>query len=204
MSHPEPRKNVTLLMGSPRRNGSTHLLVQEAARALHDQGVATQEVFLDDLTIHDCRGCHGCKQEHNGRCVVQDDMQRVYRMMESSGGLVVAAPVYFGYVPAMTKAWLDRLVPYIGMDMSPTFPGSCPVSFIFVQNMPDPSLFEPALRSFTDAVAMSGLDVRECLVATDCEMGAKPPVTERPDLMERAYALGRDLIAMRPEAKNEF
>ena len=77
MSHPETRKNATLLMGSPRRNGSTHLLVQEAARALHDQGVATQEVFLDDLTIHDCCGCHGCKQGHNDRCVVQDDIQRV-------------------------------------------------------------------------------------------------------------------------------
>ncbi|WP_067051503.1 SLC13 family permease [Methanofollis ethanolicus] len=130
---------------------------------------------------------------------------RGYRIkMESSGGLVVAAPVYFGYVPAMTKAWLDRLVPYIGMDMSPTFPGSCPVSFIFVQNMPDPSLFEPALRSFTDAVAMSNLAVRECMIAPDCERGVKPPVTERPDQMEREYALGRDLIAMRPEAKNEF
>ena len=125
-------------------------------------------------------------------------------MMESSCGLVVAEPVYFGYVPAMTKAWLDRLVPYIGMEMSPKFPGYCPVSFIFVQNMPDPSLFEPGLHSFTDAVAMSDLDVRECMVATDREMGEKPPVTERPDLMERAYALGRGRSHCTRRQKNEF
>lgn len=184
---------VTLFMGSPRRNGSTRLLLQEAERALHDRGIATQEIFLDELTIHDCRGCHQCKTEKNSRCVVQDDMQQVYRMMESSCGLIVAAPVYFGYVPAMTKAWLDRLVPYMGADLSPRFPVHCSASFIFVQNMSDPTLFEPALRSFAGAVAMTGMSVGEIMIATDCEGGVKPPVSERPELMEEAYAIGMNL-----------
>jgi hypothetical protein len=51
---------------------------------------------------------------------------------------------------------------------------------------------------------MSGLDVRGCLVETDCEMGAKPPVAERPDLMERAYSPARDLVSLCPEAKKDF
>ncbi|WP_128694375.1 flavodoxin family protein [Methanoculleus taiwanensis] len=187
------QKTVTLLMGSPRRNGSTHFLLKEAERALRDQGIATQVIFLDELTIHDCRGCHQCKTENNSRCIVQDDMQQVYRMMESSCGLVIAAPVYFGYVPAMTKAWLDRLVPYIGMDLSPRFSGHYPVSFIFVQNMPDPTLFETALRSFAGGVAMTGMSVRDIMIATDCEKGVKPPVSERPELTEKAYAIGMNL-----------
>jgi multimeric flavodoxin WrbA len=187
------QKKATLFMGSPRRNGSTHLLLQEAERALHDRGIATQDIFLDELTIHDCRGCHQCKTEKNSRCIVQDDMQQVYRMMESSSGLIVAAPVYFGYVPAMTKAWLDRLVPYMGTDLSPRFPVHSSVSFIFVQNMPDPTLFEPALRSFAGAVAMTGMSVRDIMIATDCESGVKPPVLERPELMEEAYAVGMNL-----------
>ncbi|MDV2480836.1 flavodoxin family protein [Methanoculleus sp. Wushi-C6] len=188
------QKMVTLLMGSPRRNGSTRLLLNEAERALHDKGISTQGIFLDELTIHDCRGCHQCKTENNSRCTVQDDMQQVYRMMESSGGLIIAAPVYFGYVPAMTKAWLDRLVPYLGTDLSPRFPVHCPVSFIFVQNMPDPTLFEPALQSFAGWVAKTGMSVGEIMIATDCESGVKPPVSERPELMEEAYAIGTNLL----------
>lgn len=121
-------------------------------------------------------------------------MQQVYRMMESSGGLIIAAPVYFGYVPAMTKAWLDRLVPYLGTDLSPRFPVHCSASFIFVQNMSDPTLFEPALRSFAGWVAKTGMSVREIMIATDCEGGVKPPVSERPELMKEAYAIGTNLL----------
>lgn len=194
MSHLNLPKKVTLIMGSPRKNSSTHLLLNEAARALTEQGIFTDTIFPDDLQLRDCQGCHGCKWDGSERCVITDDMQELYRTMEASAGLIVAAPVYFGYVPAMTKAWLDRLVPYIGSDMSPKFPGHCPVSFIFVQNVPDPAIFESSLHSFMDGVAMTGLAVRDCLIAPDCEMGVKTPVTDRPELMERAYAVGRDLL----------
>lgn len=194
MSFQSPHKKVTLIMGSPRKNSNTHLLLSEAARALTEQGIATRFFFPDDSHITDCQGCHGCKQESSTRCVIQDDMTDLYPLMESSEGMIIAAPVYFGYVPAMTKAWLDRLVPYIGADLRPEFPRPCPVSFIFTQNVPDPALFEPVLRSFMDSVAMTGLVTRDFLIAPDCEMGVKPPVTERPDLMHRAYALGRDLL----------
>lgn len=194
MSFPLPQKKVTLIMGSPRKNSNTHLLLNEAARALTEQGIATRFFFPGDSRISDCRGCHGCKQESNARCVIMDDMTDLYPLMESSEGMIIAAPVYFGYVPAMTKAWLDRLVPYIGADLLPKFPHTCPVSFIFTQNVQDPALFEPMLRSFIESVAMTGLVTRDCLIAPDCEMGVKPPVTDRPDLMDRAYALGRDLL----------
>ena len=194
MSYPMQKQKVTILMGSPRRNSNTHLLVREAERALCERGIPTVTVFPDDLVIRDCRGCHGCKQDRRATCGIQDDMQDIYPLIEQSAGIIVAAPVYFGYVPSMTKAWLDRLVPYIGTDLRPNLPTGKYVSFIFTQNMPDAGLFMPALQSFMDAVAMTGLSVRDCLVVTDCEAGSKPLVTERPDVMERAFALGRDLV----------
>lgn len=193
MSQAIPDRTVTLLMGSTRPHGSTRTLLDEAARALTARGIGTETIVPDRLLFSDCRGCHGCRQEGDGRCVIDDDMQGVYRAMERSQGLIVAAPVYFGYVPAMTKAWLDRLVPYIGPGLTPRFPAICPVSFIFVQNVPDPAAFAIPLQGFMDSVAMTGLVVQDCLIAPDCEVGEKVPVSDRPDLMERAYAIGRDL-----------
>ena len=187
-------KKVVIFMGSPRKNSSTHILAGEAARALCEQGIPSQMIFPDDLRIRDCRGCHACKQEDRDTCVINDDMQEIYSLMDTSAGIIVAAPVYFGYVPAQTKAWLDRLVPYIGMDMRPKMTGGKPVSFIFTQNMPDSSLYEPALRGFMQGVAMTGLVVHDFLIAADCEAGIKTPVEQRPDLMGKAYAMGRDLL----------
>ncbi|NLD56616.1 MAG: flavodoxin family protein [Methanomicrobiales archaeon] len=181
-------------MGSPRKNSSTHILANEAARALSEQGIPSQVIFLDDLRIHDCRGCHACKEESRDSCIIQDDMQEIYQLIDESAGIIVAAPVYFGYVPAQTKAWLDRLVPYIGMDMHPKITGRKKISFIFAQNIPDGSRYEQSLKGFMQGVAMTGLVVHDYLIATDCEAGLKTPVEERPDLMEKAYAIGRDLL----------
>lgn len=189
-----PTGKVTLFIGSRRKNSNTHLLAREAERALCERGIVTETIFLNDLQIHDCTGCHGCKEEDHETCVIRDDMQGIYTLMEQSTAFVVAAPVYFGSVPAMTKAWLDRLVPYIGSDMTPKLSGEKKVSFIFTQNMPDIRLFRPSLQSFMDGVAMTGLVIQDCLIAPDLEMGMKPPVTERPDLLLQAYALGRDLV----------
>jgi multimeric flavodoxin WrbA len=191
-------KKVIIFMGSPRKNSSTHILANEAARALCEQGIASEMVFPEDLTIRDCRGCHACKQEDHDTCVIRDDMQGIYPLLDMSAGIIVAAPVYFGYVPAQTKAWLDRLVPYIGRDMRPKIPDGKHVSFIFTQNMPDSTLYEESLKGFMQGVAMTGLVVHEYLIATDCEAGVKTAVELRPDLMERAYAMGRDLLAQGP------
>jgi len=180
-------------MGSPRKNSNTHTLLLESERALRERGYATEIVFIDDLSLRDCRGCHGCKQPDNDRCIMQDDMQQVYRLMDESASIILAAPVYFGYVPAQTKAWLDRLVPYIGTDLGPKITGGKRVSFIFTQNMPDTGMFEQSLKGFMNSVAMTGLIVADYLIAPDCEMGQKPPVTERSDIMERAYVLGKNL-----------
>lgn len=194
MSFAQPKATTTIFMGSPRKHSNTHVLAEEAGRALTERGVRVRYVYLDELTIRDCCGCHGCRNGTDAPCSLDDDMQGIYQMIRKSDGIIVAAPVYFGYVPAMTKAWLDRLVPFIGPGMRPVLPADKQVSFIFVQNMPDPGLFLPGLRSFMDSVAMTGLSVRDILVATDCEAGEKPMATDRPDLMERAYAIGRDLL----------
>jgi hypothetical protein len=60
--------------------------------------------------------------------------------------------------------------------------------------MPDSSLYEPSLKGFMQGVAMTGLVVQDLLIAPDCEAGIKTAVEERPDLMEKAYAIGRDLL----------
>ena len=187
-------KKALILIGSPRKNGSTAVLAGEAERALQDQGVETETVFLNDLKIRGCQACYWCKKNDVAECAVKDDMQKIHQLMKECDGMIVTSPIYFGGVTAQTKAWLDRMFPYIGMDVSPKIPAGKKVSFIFTQNQQDARLFRAGIDSFMFAVGLSGLEVRDHMVAYDLDAGIKLPVEEKQEFMEWAYRIGRDLL----------
>jgi multimeric flavodoxin WrbA len=188
-------KKVTILIGSPRKNGSSSLLAAEAERGLRDQGVGTETVFLNDLAIKGCQACYWCKKNDVADCAVKDDMQEIHRLVQESDGLIVVSPIYFSGVTAQTKAWLDRMFPFMNMNLVPKLPKTKKVSFIFTQNQPDGRLFRTGIESFMYAVGLSGLTVKDHLVACDLDAGTKPPVTKQKECVETAYRIGRDLLA---------
>ncbi len=182
-----------ILIGSPRKNGSTRTLAAEAERGLQEQGVQTTTLFLNDLQIRGCQACYSCKRNDVAACALRDDMQTVHRLMQESDGIIVATPIYFAGVTAQTKTWLDRLFPYIGFSLRPKMPQK-KVSFIFTQNQPDAGLFEASIRTFMQMVGLTGLSPRDFLLACDLDAGVKPPVSGKQEIMEQAYRLGRDLL----------
>jgi multimeric flavodoxin WrbA len=187
-------KKALILIGSPRKKGSTAILAAETERGLNEQGIETQIIFLNDLKIKGCQACYWCKQNDVADCAVKDDMQKVHRLMKECDGMIVASPIYFGGVTAQTKAWLDRMFPYIGMDLSPKMPAGKKVSFIFTQNQPDARLFQGGIDSFMYAVGLSGMAIKDYMIAYDLDSGVKPPVENKKEFMEKAHGIGRELL----------
>ncbi len=188
-------KKALILIGSPRKRGSTAILAAEAARGLNEQGIETKTIFLNDLKIRGCQACYWCKKNDAPECAVKDDMQKIHELMKECDGMIVASPIYFGGVTAQAKAWLDRMFPYIGMDLTPKMPAGKMVSFIFTQNQPDARLFRGGIDSFIYAVGLSGLVVKEYMIGYDLDAGNKPPVEGKNEFMERAYRMGRELFS---------
>lgn len=58
------------------------------------------------MAIAGCIGCGGC--DKTGKCVVDDDMQKIYPLLLEADAIVLAAPIYFYSVPAQVKALIDR------------------------------------------------------------------------------------------------
>jgi multimeric flavodoxin WrbA len=187
-------KKALILIGSPRKKGSTAILAAEAERGLRERGVETTTLFLNDLKMKGCQACYWCKKNDVADCAVKDDMQKVHQLMKESDGLIIASPIYFAGVTAQTKAWLDRLFPYIGMNLSPKMPEGKMVSFIFTQNQPDSRLFVTPIATFIQMVGLTGLSVKDHMLAGDLDAGIKPPVEDNNDFMEQAYLLGKNLI----------
>ncbi len=98
---------VLAISGSPRPQGNTRLLLQEALQTLEQEGLETEYISLHDRQILPCRACLKCAQEKN-RCAQEDDFLPIYEAMAAADGLIVGSPVYFGSATPNLMALLDR------------------------------------------------------------------------------------------------
>jgi len=92
--------------GSPRKKGNSDLLLDQALSAASSQGSKVVLIHACDLQISGCRECHECTK--TGECVLQDDMQKIYPLLDSSQVIVLSTPVFFYGFPAQLKALIDR------------------------------------------------------------------------------------------------
>ena len=97
---------ILALYGSPRRRGNTSLLLQKAVQGAREAGDEVDEVILRNLKMSPCLEIYECKE--TGRCVIQDDFQRLYDQILSCDGMMLASPIFFYAVSAHTKILMDR------------------------------------------------------------------------------------------------
>lgn len=91
---------------SPRKGGNSDILLDEALAGAEEAGAEVQKVVCRKLKVQGCIECGGCDQ--TGQCVVQDDMQTVYPLLEQADAIVLGAPMFFYNIPAIGKALVDR------------------------------------------------------------------------------------------------
>ena len=100
-------KNILILSGSPRKNGNSDILCDEFARGAAEAGHIVEKVFLRDKKIGYCIGCYYCGN-HDGVCIIKDDMIQILELMHWAEVIVLASPVYFYSIDAQMKTVIDR------------------------------------------------------------------------------------------------
>ncbi|HCC47282.1 MAG TPA: hypothetical protein DEQ38_04085 [Elusimicrobia bacterium] len=106
---------ITVINGSYRRGGITDQAAEAAAAAARAGGAEVEMIRLAERRVEFCLNCRACTQEPGparGRCVQRDDMDAILDSIEASSGLILAAPVNFFNVNALTRRFMERLVPY--------------------------------------------------------------------------------------------
>lgn len=105
-------KNILILNGAARKNGSTKKLVDAFVRGATAAGNTVTEFYLQDMEISGCRGCGGCSRSNvapENPCVQKDDMTKIYAAFAKCDVVVFASPVYFWSVTGTLKTAADRL-----------------------------------------------------------------------------------------------
>jgi multimeric flavodoxin WrbA len=101
-------KKVLGIVGSPRKQGNTHLLVSGILEGARAAGAETEEVLLGGLNIRECIGCHAC---WSGRpCSRNDDMNALFPKIAAADAYVFGTPVYWYGPTALMKCFIDRFV----------------------------------------------------------------------------------------------
>ncbi len=97
---------VVAIGGSPRLNGVSNYLIDQALGELSSRGIETEKIVLNQYKIGFCQAHSDCASF--SECQQKDDVPWILEKFATADGVIIASPVYFGTVSAQIKAFMDR------------------------------------------------------------------------------------------------
>jgi multimeric flavodoxin WrbA len=94
------------IYGSPRKGGNSDILLDKVLEGARSAGAEVSSIYARKLKISGCLECGGC--DKTGKCVVKDEMQTVYPMLEDADIVFLATPIFFYGMTSQVKALIDR------------------------------------------------------------------------------------------------
>ena len=98
---------IIILNGSHRKNGATALILHEMYQRLKTYpNVEIQFYNVADFNLNYCVGC--CKCYKNGKCIFNDDIEKLSENIETADGIIIGSPTYASNVSGQMKVVIDR------------------------------------------------------------------------------------------------
>lgn len=109
---------ILVLNGSPKKKSDTYRLTEAFLRGMNKKEKQdVQVVNVIEKNIAPCRGCFSCWQRMDGHCVIEDDQNALLDLYRASDVIIWSFPLYCYAMPSHLKAFLDRTIPLVKMDM---------------------------------------------------------------------------------------
>ena len=99
------------IVGSPRVNGNTDILVDEILSGVRSSGGTISKIYISDFDIKPCASCMACKS--GAKCPIDDQMSELYDRVSKADGIVLGSPVYWNCVSAQMKIFMDRCFAFL-------------------------------------------------------------------------------------------
>ena len=184
-------KKVLVVLGSPRKKGNSTTLAERIIKGAETAGAIVERVYLHGQNIAPCNACYACRKEDAKGCVIDDDMQPIYKKLVDSYAWVIASPVYWFTMSAQTKLFMDRCFALLGYKKN-VFKGKrIAIAMSYADADPFSSGCVNALRAFQDAFTYTG----STIVGMVYGSGDKPgEIKSNKRLMIQAEELGKELV----------
>jgi len=189
-------KTIVILKGSPRKNGNSSTLAEQAAAGARDAGAQAESFNLHEMDIRPCDGCDFCVE--TGVCVVKDDMQDLYPKLAAASAVVLASPIYWFTYSAQLKTCIDRWYA-LWNAQNDVFRGR-PMGVILTYG--DKDLYTSgginAIHTFETMFRFLQADIAGWVYGSLSDPGDSQ---KHPELMEQAYQLGKKLVEMEASSR---
>jgi multimeric flavodoxin WrbA len=181
-------KKVLVLHGSAHRGGDTDTLADRLIDGL-GPGVDVRHFHPIDMAIAHCRACRRC--EGSTGCVIHDDMDEVYPALREADIVVLATPMFWGYMTSQLKTLFDRLEAVVNDGRS-----FCDKDFVLL--IAYRHYYGSMVEWLRRITGFAGSRMHAITCQTyDPKAGRDVPIRETPERLDEAYALGRSLASAR-------
>jgi multimeric flavodoxin WrbA len=198
--------HLVALLGSPRREGNTAILLQEAIRGSEDAGCTVELIWVPGLQIKPCMEIFVCKQKPV--CAIKDEMQAYYDTIRNADGLIVATPVMTMGVPGALKSFIDRFQVFYMAKYERKEPLVTPdqrkvrkMLLLSIAGMNIKNLFAGLLQTMHAFSEIIDCPILDTLLRDDID--TIRDITTRPELLKEAYAKGYALGEAIKRAQSE-
>lgn len=98
---------ILIINGSNRKSGATALILNELSQLLKKkENMDVHYIDVSNLHLKYCVGCGKCYK--NGKCVFDDDIEKLSVEISNADGIVLGSPTYASNVSAQMKTIIDR------------------------------------------------------------------------------------------------
>ncbi|MDR3077129.1 MAG: flavodoxin family protein [Synergistaceae bacterium] len=182
-------KKMTILLGSPRRNGNSDTLASSFANGAAEADFKAATIRLNGLKLGGCIDCRRC-WSNGSHCFLNDDMKDIYAEIDNSDAIIFVTPLYFYSWSSQIKPVWDRMLPYFSQNSKTDVKGRL-AALIATAGDDNASCFDGLKKSFELACGYAKWKVAgERLAHGLYESGA---AQKDEKLLERAFELGKNI-----------
>ena len=182
------------ILGSPLPEGNTAILLDRALKGAADAGCTVEKIQVNNLDFQACMEMMFCREHET--CIIDDDMQPMYRKFREMDGLIIATPVMTMGIPGKLKSFMDRFQVFFNAKYvrnEPMVAAGRKLKrkslVICISGMNVPEVFvgvNLTLRAFLDIIDCPFFD--QLLIS---DMDTIRDIRTRQDLLDAAYTKGR-------------
>lgn len=176
------------IVGSPRKGGNTELLVSRILKGAEKAGADTEVFNLSEINVGGCRGCMACKKK--GRCIVNDDMQKLYNEIQNADVIVFGSPVYFFQMSGQLKLMVDRLIAFLNPDFTTRLKQGKTTVLAFTQGQANPDIYKDYFQHTANAINFIGFNVED-IITIGGSQGKKGDIHSQEEALQKAEDAGK-------------
>jgi multimeric flavodoxin WrbA len=182
---------VVAIGGSPRLQGNTNYLIDQALAELASRGVETEKIVLNQYKIGPCQAHDDCSSLK--QCRQQDDAPWILEKFSQADGVILASPVYTGSISAQAKTFLDRTFFFFQHGIEPK--AKC-FGLIAIANRIG---FDETIQELKKFTGPPGTSRAKVLTLRGAVGGTDKHAKDNPEMVKQAREMGRQMAEILAE-----